>query len=66
MAEEVVVTNGGEHLTGITFLRCDVTDRRRGVIHNVSSAVGFSGFAGIYGYASAKGAIEALTRTLAA
>lgn len=39
--------------------------RRRGVIHNVSSAVGISGFAGMYGYASTKGAIEALTRTLA-
>ena len=39
--------------------------RRRGIIHNVSSAVGLSGFAGIYGYASTKGAVEALTRTLA-
>ena len=39
--------------------------RGRGIIHNVSSAVGVSGFAGIYGYASSKGAIEALTRTLA-
>jgi NAD(P)-dependent dehydrogenase (short-subunit alcohol dehydrogenase family) len=39
--------------------------RRRGIIHNVSSAVGISGFAGMYGYASTKGAIEALTRTLA-
>lgn len=36
-----------------------------GIIHNVSSAVGVTGFAGIYGYASTKGAIEALTRTLA-
>jgi NAD(P)-dependent dehydrogenase (short-subunit alcohol dehydrogenase family) len=36
-----------------------------GVIHNVSSTVGTSGFAGLYGYASTKGAIEALTRTLA-
>jgi NAD(P)-dependent dehydrogenase (short-subunit alcohol dehydrogenase family) len=39
--------------------------RRRGIIHNVSSTVGVSGFPGIYGYASTKGAIEALTRTLA-
>lgn len=39
--------------------------RRHGVIHNVSSTVGVSGFPGIYGYASTKGAIEALTRTLA-
>lgn len=36
-----------------------------GVIHNVSSTVGTSGFAGLCGYASAKGAIEGLTRTLA-
>lgn len=36
-----------------------------GVIHNVSSTVGISGFGGIYGYASTKGAIDALTRTLA-
>jgi NAD(P)-dependent dehydrogenase (short-subunit alcohol dehydrogenase family) len=37
----------------------------KGVIHNVSSTVGTSGFAGLCGYTSAKGAIEALTRTLA-
>lgn len=37
----------------------------QGVIHNVSSTVGTTGFAGIYGYASTKGAVEALTRTLA-
>lgn len=36
-----------------------------GIIHNVSSTVGLSGFAGLCGYASAKGAVEALTRTLA-
>jgi len=36
----------------------------QGVIHNVSSGVGITGFPGIYGYASTKGAIEALTRTL--
>jgi len=39
--------------------------RHRGVIHNVSSIVGVSGFPGISGYASTKGAVEALTRTLA-
>lgn len=39
--------------------------RRRGIIHNVSSTVGVCGFPGISGYASTKGAIEALTRTLA-
>jgi len=38
---------------------------RKGVIHNVSSGVGITGFPGIYGYASSKGALEALTRTLA-
>lgn len=36
-----------------------------GIIHNVSSGVGITGFPGIYGYASTKGAIESLTRTLA-
>lgn len=35
-----------------------------GIIHNVSSGVGITGFPGIYGYASTKGAIESLTRTL--
>jgi NAD(P)-dependent dehydrogenase (short-subunit alcohol dehydrogenase family) len=36
-----------------------------GIIHNVSSSVGITGFPGVCGYASTKGAIEALTRTLA-
>jgi NAD(P)-dependent dehydrogenase (short-subunit alcohol dehydrogenase family) len=36
-----------------------------GIIHNVSSGVGITGFPGLAGYASTKGAIEALTRTLA-
>jgi NAD(P)-dependent dehydrogenase (short-subunit alcohol dehydrogenase family) len=35
-----------------------------GIIHNLSSGVGITGFPGIYGYASTKGAIEAMTRTL--
>ncbi len=35
-----------------------------GIIHNVSSGVGITGFTNISGYASTKGAIEALTRTL--
>jgi NAD(P)-dependent dehydrogenase (short-subunit alcohol dehydrogenase family) len=39
--------------------------RRRGIIHNLSSTVGICGFPGVSGYASTKGAIEALTRTLA-
>jgi NAD(P)-dependent dehydrogenase (short-subunit alcohol dehydrogenase family) len=37
----------------------------KGIIHNMSSGVGITGFPGIYGYASTKGAIESLTRTLA-
>ena len=36
-----------------------------GLIHNVSSGVGLTGFPGLCGYASSKGAIEAMTRTLA-
>jgi NAD(P)-dependent dehydrogenase (short-subunit alcohol dehydrogenase family) len=39
--------------------------RKKGIIHNVSSGVGITGFPGIYGYASTKGAVEALTLTLA-
>jgi len=39
--------------------------QRRGVIHNVSSGVGFTGMLGMTGYTSTKGAIESLTRTLA-
>jgi NAD(P)-dependent dehydrogenase (short-subunit alcohol dehydrogenase family) len=35
----------------------------RGIIHYVRSGVGINGFAGICGYASSKGAIDALTRT---
>jgi NAD(P)-dependent dehydrogenase (short-subunit alcohol dehydrogenase family) len=37
----------------------------RGVIHNLSSGVGFTGMPGMIGYTSTKGAIEAKTRTLA-
>ena len=37
----------------------------RGVIHNVSSGVGITGYPGMPGYASTKGAVEALTRALA-
>jgi len=36
-----------------------------GVIHNFSSGVGFTGIPGMVGYTSTKGAIEAMTRTLA-
>jgi NAD(P)-dependent dehydrogenase (short-subunit alcohol dehydrogenase family) len=37
----------------------------RGVVHNVSSGVGYTGMPGMTGYTSSKGAIESLTRTLA-
>jgi NAD(P)-dependent dehydrogenase (short-subunit alcohol dehydrogenase family) len=37
----------------------------RGVIHNVSSGVGYTGMPGMTGYTSSKGAIESLTCTLA-
>lgn len=40
-------------------------NQRSGVVHNFSSGVGLTGYPGIAGYASTKGAIEALTRTLA-
>jgi NAD(P)-dependent dehydrogenase (short-subunit alcohol dehydrogenase family) len=36
-----------------------------GVVHNMSSGVGFTGMPGMIGYTSTKGAIEAMTRTLA-
>jgi NAD(P)-dependent dehydrogenase (short-subunit alcohol dehydrogenase family) len=36
-----------------------------GVIHNVSSGVGYTGFPRLAGYTASKGAIEGLTRTLA-
>ncbi|SIR22103.1 Short-chain dehydrogenase [Haladaptatus litoreus] len=38
--------------------------RNSGIIHNVSSGVGLVGHPGLSGYASTKGAVEALTRTL--
>ena len=37
---------------------------REGIIHNVSSGAGLVGHPGLSGYASTKGAIEALTRSL--
>ena len=39
--------------------------QRHGIVHNISSGVGFTGMPGMTGYTSTKGAIEALTRTLA-
>ena len=36
-----------------------------GVVHNMSSGVGFTGMPGMIGYTSTKGAIESMTRTLA-
>ena len=38
--------------------------RNEGIIHNVSSGVGLVGSPGLTGYASTKGAVEALTRSL--
>lgn len=39
-------------------------DRNEGIIHNVSSGAGLVGHPGLSGYASTKGAIEALVRSL--
>lgn len=39
--------------------------KKYGFIYNVSSGVGITGFSGLYGYVSTKGAIEGLTKTLA-
>jgi NAD(P)-dependent dehydrogenase (short-subunit alcohol dehydrogenase family) len=39
--------------------------QKHGVIHNMSSGVGFTGMPRMTGYTSTKGAIESLTRTLA-
>ena len=39
--------------------------RAHGVVHNVSSGVGYTGMPGMVGYTSTKGAIESMTRTLA-
>ena len=39
-------------------------ERNEGIIHNVSSGTGLVGHPGLSGYASTKGAIEALVRTL--
>lgn len=38
--------------------------QNRGIVHNVSSGAGLVGHPGLSGYASTKGAIEALTRSL--
>jgi NAD(P)-dependent dehydrogenase (short-subunit alcohol dehydrogenase family) len=42
-----------------------MTKQGHGVVHNFSSGVGFTGMPGMIGYTSSKGAIEAMTRTLA-
>ncbi len=39
--------------------------QHHGVIHNMSSGVGFTGMPGMIGYTASKGAIESMTRTLA-
>jgi NAD(P)-dependent dehydrogenase (short-subunit alcohol dehydrogenase family) len=54
-----------EVLLSVTRVLRNMKARRKGIIHNVSSSVGVTGFPGLSGYASSKGAIEALTRTLA-
>ncbi len=40
-------------------------EQMSGVVHNLSSGVGFTGMPNMTGYTSTKGAIESLTRTLA-
>jgi NAD(P)-dependent dehydrogenase (short-subunit alcohol dehydrogenase family) len=57
--------NHSRYLNMIDAVLPVMRQRQRGVIHNVSSGVGITGYPGISGYASTKGAIEALTRTLA-
>ncbi len=39
--------------------------QQRGVVHNMSSGVAFTGMPGMIGYTASKGAIESMTRTLA-
>jgi len=53
------------YVNTITAVLPHMKVKGKGIIHNVSSGVGITGFPGIYGYASTKGAIESLTRTLA-
>lgn len=53
------------YVNTITAVIPYMKEKGKGLIHNVSSGVGITGFPGIYGYASTKGAIESLTRTLA-
>ena len=53
-----------EYVRMIAAVLPNMKAHRKGIIHNVSSSVGITGFPGIYGYASTKGAIEALTSTL--
>jgi NAD(P)-dependent dehydrogenase (short-subunit alcohol dehydrogenase family) len=53
------------HLNTIDAVLPVMRQQRQGVIHNVGSGLGITGYPGISGYASAKGAIEALTHTLA-
>lgn len=52
------------YLNGIDAVLPAMLEQGHGVIHNVSSGVGITGYPGILGHASTKGAIEALTRTL--
>lgn len=52
------------YLNAIDAVLPAMREQGHGVIHNMSSGVGITGYPGISGYASTKGAIEALTRTL--
>lgn len=53
------------YLNMITAVLPVMCRQGHGVVHNVSSGVGYTGMPGMAGYTSTKGAIEALTRTLA-
>lgn len=53
------------YLNMITAVLPIMRKQKHGIIHNVSSGVGYTGMPGMIGYTSTKGAIESLTRTLA-
>jgi len=52
------------YLNAIDAVLPAMREQGYGIIHNIGSGVGITGYPGISGYASTKGAIEALTRTL--
>lgn len=53
------------HMRVIKAVLPHMKERGRGVIHNVSSGVGLTGFPGLTAYTAAKGALEAFSRSLA-